>query len=380
MNIETMTIDELEARRAQISGEIDAPEADLDALEAEARAINDEIEKRKADEAQKVEIRKAVAEGAGEVKQEIKKDEGRKMTNEEIRNSKEYINAYANYIKTGRDDECRALLTELAEGVVPVPSIVEGRVRQAWQRSGLLDLVRKTYVRGVLRVGFEVSATGADIHEEGAADLTEEELVLGIVTLIPASIKKWITISDEALDMSGEEFLDYIYDELTYQIAKKLEDSIVQMIINAPTTPNSTSPGAPEVLISAISIGDIALALGQLADNAANPIVIMNKATWAAYMAAKYSASFAADPFEGLPVYYSSQLPNFADASDDSVYALVGDPGVGIQANFPNGAEIIIKKDDLSLAEKDLVKLVGRQYVGIGYVSNNAFVKLVKAE
>ena len=41
MNIETMTMDELEARRSQIAAEVDAPDADLDALEAEARAINE---------------------------------------------------------------------------------------------------------------------------------------------------------------------------------------------------------------------------------------------------------------------------------------------------------------------------------------------------
>ena len=36
--------------------------------------------------------------------------------------------------------------------------------------------------------------------------------------------------------------------------------------------------------------------------------------------------------------------------------------------------------DDLSLAEKDLVKLVGRQYVGIGVVAPKALVKITKVE
>ena len=35
----------------------------------------------------------------------------------EVRNSKEYIDGYANYIKTGDDSECRALLSENGGGL-----------------------------------------------------------------------------------------------------------------------------------------------------------------------------------------------------------------------------------------------------------------------
>ena len=60
-------------------------------------------------------------------------------------------------------------------------------------------------------------------------------------------------------------------------------------------------------------------------------------------------------------------------------YAIVGDFAEGAHANFPNGEEITIKYDDLSLAEKDLVKLVGREFVGLEVVAPNAFVKIAKA-
>jgi hypothetical protein len=56
---------------------------------------------------------------------------------------------------------------------------------------------------------------------------------------------------------------------------------------------------------------------------------------------------------------------------------IVGDFAAGAQANFPNGDEINIKRDDLSLAEKDLVKLVGREYVGLGVVGDHCFCKVV---
>ena len=113
MELNEMTIDQLEERKAAILAELDAPEADLDALESEMRAIKAEMESRKAIEAQKAEIRAQVAEGAGEVVETFEVEERKVMTNAEIRNSHEYNVAYANYIKTGNDAECRALLTEL---------------------------------------------------------------------------------------------------------------------------------------------------------------------------------------------------------------------------------------------------------------------------
>ena len=145
MELIDKTIEELMERRTAIAAEIDAPDADLDALEAEARAINEEVENRKAAENKRNEIRNAVAQGDGEIKTKFEETEERKMDINEIRSSKEYVEAYANYIKTGKDDECRAaLLTANVSGQVPGPTIVEGRIRTAWDKLGLMELVRKT--------------------------------------------------------------------------------------------------------------------------------------------------------------------------------------------------------------------------------------------
>jgi len=377
MDLHEMTIDQLNERRAAIAAEIDGDGADLDALENEARAIKEEIEQRKAAETKRNEIRAAVASGEGETKTEFKNEERKTMTIEEIRSSKEYINAYANYIKTGKDDECRALLsTNVAGGYVPVPTIIEGRVRQAWERAGIMELVRKTYIRGNVKVGFELSAGEAVVHTEGSTYPTEEVLTLGVVELKPESIKKWITISDEALDMGGEEFLDYIYDELTYRIAKKAQEELLAKIVALTASATSTAVGVG-VIAGIPSVGIVAEAIGQLADGAERPVVVMNKLTWAQMKAAQYANGFDVDPFEGLAVHFDNTIPAYtASGTTGSTWMIVGDFFEGAQANFPNGDEITIKYDDLSLAESDLVKLVGREYVGLGIVGHKHFCKV----
>ena len=371
------TMDELLERRSQIAEEVNVEDADLDALESEARAINDEIERRKAEEAKRNEIRSAVANGDGETVTTTFNTEEKKMSLEEIRSSKAYIDAYANYIKTGRDDECRAvLLSENVSGQVPVPTVTESRIREAWNRLGIIDLCRKTYVKGNLRIGFELSATGAVVHTEGSAAPSDETLTFGVVTMVPANIKKWIKISDEALELNGQDFLDYVYDELTYQIAKKAQEELLAKITALTASATSTAVGVG-VVAGTPSIGVIAEALGNLADNASNPAIVMNKATWAKFKAAQYAGQFNVDPFEGLPVHFDSTLPAYTSTgTTGSTWAIVGDFGVGAHLNFPNGDEIRIVKDELSLAESDLVKFVGREYVGMGIVSDHAFCKI----
>lgn len=367
--MENKTVEELLERRQAIASEIETDGADLDALEAEARSINDELERRKAVEHEKAELREKIADGEGEKINDFK--EKNTMTNEEIRASHEYNVAYANYIKTGKDDECRALLTELVSGTVPVATYVADRISTAWNKLGIMALVKKTYVKGILKVGFEKSATAATVHTESTTAVAEETLELGAVELSPVSIKKWISVSDEALDLSGEAFLDYIVDELTYQIAKKAQALLISKITALSTTIATNAVSVGKIAANP-AMGTVAQAIGTLSDDAANPVLVMNKGTWAQFKAAQYANGFAADPFEGCQVFFDNTLPVAATTTTD-VYMVVGDFAVGAQANFPNGEEITIKRDDLSLAEKDLVKFVGRQYVGMGVIADKAF-------
>ena len=379
MDFKEMSVEELLERRSAIAEEVDAEGADLDALETEVKSINEELEARKEAEAQKAEIRAEVANGAGEIREEIPTEERKVMTNEEIRSSHEYNVAYANYIKTEDDSECRALLTENVSGDVPVPTYVEGRIRTAWQRNGLMDLVRKVYIRGNLKVGFELSATAATVHTESTTPIAEEELHLGVVEMVPASIKKFIRISDEAMDLGGEAFLDYIYDELAYQIAKKAQSELISKI-TALTASATTQAVGVGVVAGTPSLGVVANALGTLSEEASNPVIVMNKGSWAQFKAAQYAANFPIDLFEGLPVHFDSSLPaytsNTATLAAGTTWMVVGDFGQGALANFPNGDEIRIKFDDLTYAEADLVKIVGREYIGLGIVADHAFCKV----
>ena len=375
---------EIEQRAREITEELEKPEANLDALEEEARGIAEEIstinstlEEMKAEAAQAEEIRNAVANGAGETKEKM---EERTMTELELRNSPEYIEAYANYIKTGKDEEVRSLLTTnatAATGYVPVPTLVDDIVRHAWENENILSRVRKTGFKGNVKVAFELSADGAYIHLEGSTAPTEEALTLGIVELKPENIKKWITISDEMMEATGEGFLRYVYEELAYQVMKKLSYEIVGDIADATYTSNqATAVGIPKVNKDP-GLNTINEAVNNLSDEAQNIVVILNPLTKTAFQAAYAAGNFAVDPFAGLPVITSGKLPAFSTASANDTYAIVGDLSA-VQVNFPAGEGLKLIKDEYSLAEKDLVKLVGRVFCGHDVVAPGRLVRLTK--
>lgn len=380
MELKDMTIDELEARKAQIADEVETEGADLDALTEEVRAIKAELEERKLEAEKRAEIRSAVAQGEGVVTEVPVVEEERAVTMDaaEIRNSKEYIDAYAQYLKTGDVEEIRTvypLLTENVSGTIAVPDFVYDIIKTAWDSNDIMSLVSKVELKGNLKVNFEIGGDDAVIHTEGGEAVAEEDLAEGIVTMVPAYVKKWKSFSDEVMSLRGEAFVRYIYDEITYRIVKKIADQLVYLITQLPTTATSSAPSA-QVVKQAPSVGTIAAALGQLSDEATNPVIVMNKATWSVFKAAQYANGFSVDPFEGLEVHFNNSLTAYGDGSEDDVYAIVGDFGHGALANFPNGEDVEFTFDTLTRKKEDLVEVLGKVYVAVAPVACNAFVNI----
>ena len=360
--------DELEERRAAIASEtdeadaerLDALNAELTAIEERTRALNLEIEEsRKAAE--------AVANGAGKTI-ETRKDE-HKMTEMEIRNSRDYIEAYAKYIKTGNAAECRTLLSDnVQNGVVPVPEFVAGIIAERLKASPILSRVRRMNAAGNVKVGFEISAPAAGTHTEGSdTPVAEEELVLGIVTLVPTTYKKWVSISDEALDsMSGEEYLRYIYDEVARGIIKAEENAVVAKILAAPQIATASAPAVAAYSNSGTAtIADFVQARALLSAAAEDLVLIMTPAQYAGYRSLQMSAQYAVDPFDGLEVLFN-----------DTVTApIIGDLG-GVMMNLPKGEAIEFKYDDHTRMKLDLVDILGRQPAAIEVVGNKFFTKV----
>ena len=375
-----LDLDGIEARKAEIREEIKtADSAGLDAIEAEKNIIEErvaqlrqEIERRKADMA-------AVLGGKGKTIEKPMED--RTMTDiKEYRNSKEYVDMYADYMKSHDDTEIRAALlsTNATGGTIPVPDFVYDIVKTAWDRNEIMRLVPRENLPGNLKVSFEISGDDAVIHTEGSGAVSEEELVEGVVTLIPEYAKKWKSFSKTVYALRGEAFVRYIYDEIAYRVFKKVADTLIGKIAALPQAATSTSPAAAKIT-GAPAIGLVAEAIGNLSDEATAPVVVMNKLTWAAFKQAQYAAGYNVDPFEGFAVHLNNSLPAYSTASSGAVYAIVGDFRQGTLANYPNGDEIEFTFDTISRKKENLVEVLGELMVAAEPVANKAFTLIAKA-
>lgn len=370
--IKKWSMEQIEARTAQINSEIDNADAEkLENLNAELKAIEErkkeiEIETRKA-------TMKAIATGAGQVIGSAPAKEERTL--EKVLASTEYVDAFAEYIKTGEDKECRALLTDLVSGTVPTPTIIDNYINTAWERSNLISRVRRTNIKGTAKYPFEYSATGASVHTEGAAAPSEEELVLGTVEVTPQMLKKWITISDEVMALKGQAFLDYVYDEIEERILELADAQVIAAIKAAPAAATTTAAGV-RTITGAFDAFTIFEAQAELVAAARNPVAIMNKKTY--FNTFMSLADTAGRPIynvvseNGRPSYYINGVEVIFDNTLATTEIIVGDLS-GVILNLPDGNGVSFVTDPYSLAEKDLVKIVGKMYAGSGVVRDGFF-------
>ena len=374
------TMQEIETRKAAILQEMEQEGADLDALKSEMDELRENAQQIRDTAAKAEETRKAIANGAaGIVIGETRRAETKAKTVDEIRGSKEYVEAFARYLMSEDDRECRALLSENASsgGQVPVPTLVDPIIKTEWEKSEILTRVNKTAFKGNMKSAFERAADPAYEHGEGTTAITEEDLTLGVVELKPKNIKKFIRLSDEVIATGGEALVTYIYKELAHQILLLLVKKVIGDISGASTSHSSSAVGIPKISGSP-DLSVVVTAEAELSDEAENVVVIINRKTSAAFHQAKVAGNFAVDPYDGLTVLYTSALPAYSTAADNAVWMIVGDLD-GEQVNYPEGEGIITKWDDISEAEADMVKVHGRQFAAHGVTKPGRFVNVKKA-
>lgn len=383
MEINKMTNEELDLKLNELeTRSAIADETELEEITKEVEAIETRKAEIKAEFDAAEEARRAIAE-APEVEAEpakpiIEERINKTMDLKELRSSKQYIDAFANYIKTGKDEEVRSLLTDIGGGTIPTPVFVQEYVEQAWEKSNIASKVKKLGVKGILKVPYEVSSSDAVIHTEGGDAPDEEELVIGTATITPAMIKKWIGVTDEVLGLKSEEFLRYIYDELTFRIVKALDEKIVADILGA------SSPLLATVDVASVDATTVLQGLAELSDAATEPVIVMNKKVFFSqfmgllddvhrpiYEVLLDNESKPRYFLNGCEVVFDNVNFKAEPDAGDALF-LIGDFS-GVTANYPDGEDVKIVVDPYTLATEDKIRFIGKLYVGAGITRPYSF-------
>ena len=222
MELKDMTVEQLEERKAAIAAELDNDDADLDALENEARSIKEELDRRRNEEAKKAEIRAAVAQGEGETKKTFKNEERKEMFGID---TIEYRDAWTKKI-VGRDlsEEERSALSAAAN-VIPKMT-VDAVWDKLVKKSELLGKVDVTQFPNYVRFPVATTNNAATAQAVGGS-ITESSDVIGYVDLIPNEYVKLLTVGADIEHMAIPAVHDWIVDNLVGQIRYAINKDIL---------------------------------------------------------------------------------------------------------------------------------------------------------
>lgn len=299
--------------------------------------------------------------------------------------SPEYREAWVESIKRNdvslvqkvlRDDPVYGMAT--SNDNVPVPTIWQSYVETAWYNYGKFSrLVSKTSIAGYLNIPFESSATGAVVHTEGADAPTEEEIVLGLIEIKPAMIKKWISMTDEVMAMTADDFMRYLADELVYRVILKLDDGIINGALDTNGKGVVGIAGNTNTLTvqKALSFNVINEGIADLVtfDNltlAINPKTFFEGFMGLTDQIGRPIYQIATDN-TGKPQYYvngircefTQALPAYSSAEANAVWAICGDFRA-YRLNLPEGDMVRTLFDPYTMATQDKARMIGRIYAG----------------
>lgn len=369
---------------------------DVETLTKEGEELDAQIaeleEKRNAFKAQ--EERLSMAKSLSKTSIESRKDQTNEL-------GEEYTKLYADYIR-GKVDaremrsylESRAVQTGTAgANAFPVPEVLQQYVETAWATYGKFSrLVAETFEPAILRIPIEVSADGAVWHAEGGDAVAEENITFGQALLAPKMIKKWVSLTDELMALSAEEFLRYIADELVYRVYLALDEAIINrtdaqgegvigIVGNSLATTVQTAltfNAINEAIANLVTFDDLTIAM--------NPATFFNNFMGLTdlqglpiFRVAQDNAGRPAYYLNGYRVEFTQALKAYDNASAGEAWAVVGNFGRGYRLNYPQGRDVITIVDPYTEMTSDVVRMLGRLYVAGNVVRPKHFAVLTKA-
>lgn len=299
--------------------------------------------------------------------------------------SKEYKSALEHLYKTG---EKRAILT--SQENLPIPTVMQREIEVAWSEYGnLVSLCNVVSIRGILAVTLELEATGAVWHVEGEDAPSEETITFGQILINPMFIKKWISLSDEVILLTGDDFLRYIAREMTYRILLELNSAIVARtdannkgVIGIVGNTNASNIVAP------LDFNTPNVAMAQLR-TWRNVHVVLNPQTFfenvlgmtdlqgrPIYQIMMDNTGRPRYYYAGLPVEFSDALPPYS-ADSASPYMIVGN-FEGYKLNLPYGRVPSLLYDTITQAKEDIEVIVGKLPAG-GNITKMGYFATVSA-
>lgn len=269
-------LQQIEARLAEIRGLVDAPDADLDALETEVTSLEEERAQLLAAAEQRSALVARVAGAVGgrpihPVPSPLSGAEGASEEREFDASSPEYRSAYLKTLakdqKTGEmrlgeltDVEQRAFTFTTATTASVIPTQMSNKI---WDmvatRYAILNHIAKSTFNNVYQFEQATAITAGDaaVTSENVANSDDMTITFNPVTLTGSEVKADVVISRKMQIQSMDGFEDYLVRKIAERIGVQL-NTLVFTAIDADTTiANVETAGALEITDFRSALGAI---------------------------------------------------------------------------------------------------------------------------
>lgn len=321
MEIKDMNMEEIEARMAEINGELDNPDADIDALEVEVRSLKE----RKDELSNKAEKRAALLNAVNKGGKVVKTFEEQKVERNYNAGSVEYRNAFLkNLLGEELTVEERAAFvhtTATTPNVLPTQMLntIWDLVSTQHVIMGDITIYRTGTIIEVIK-HTAIAAGNAKTVEENAANDDEQNTFVK-VTLSGKDFSKHVDVSYAMARMSVDALESYLTGEIARQLGAAMAEDVIKQIGTDMDSGNA-------VPVAELTFADVAKAFGLL--ERASSVCVYGK------RAVIYNHLVGMCDQNGRPIFQPSAQPGaegtilgapikVEDAVADNVI-LIGDP------------------------------------------------------
>lgn len=326
MNIENMTITEIDARMAEIATEMDKDGADIDALTEEVRKMNERKEALKAEAEKRKALRNAVSAGKGETIRTFEK-EGRAAVEYDAA-SPEYRRAFMKNLlgeeMTAEERAAWVHTTANTTAVLPTTMLnnIWDLVSSQHSIMGDITIYRTGTIIEVVKHTAIAQGDAAVVNENAAND--DEKNTFVKVTLSGKDFSKHVDVSYAMERMSIDALESYLTNEIANQIGAAMASDVITQIGTDMDSGNKVNSAAN----NEVTFKELAALFGKL-ERAQNVTVYAKRSTVYKYLVGMVDSNkrpvFQPNAQAGAAGSIIGATIKIEDAVADNVI-LIGDP------------------------------------------------------
>lgn len=326
MNIENMTITEIDARMAEIATEMDKDGADIDALTEEVRKMNERKEALKAEAEKRKALRNAVSAGKGETIRTFEKEERKAVEYDAA--SPEYRRAFMKNLlgeeMTAEERSAWVHTTANTTAVLPTTMLnnIWDLVSSQHSIMGDITIYRTGTIIEVVKHTAIAQGDAATVNENAAND--DEKNTFVKVTLSGNDFSKHVDVSYAMERMSIDALESYLTNEIANQIGAAMASDVITQIGTDMDSGNKVNSAAN----NEVTFKELAALFGKL-ERAQNVTVYAKRSTVYKYLVGMVDSNkrpvFQPNAQAGAAGSIIGATIKIEDAVADNVI-LIGDP------------------------------------------------------